>query len=361
MTEKLKTLLHERATSVDFAAPDLDAMARAGDHTLRRRRRSLAVVGGVAAAAVLVTAVALVPGARQPDSAGVTGHDRPTAPLTWVTGATLHTTDGPDVELGHEVRAYVRTGEGFVLADREGTVRSWTDGQARAVGRVDGASHLVADGESGLAGWLDASTSPAIVRVLDQRTGATTTIEVEPGSVPAHLVAVDDGAVFLFDGRGLVSVPVQGGDPVVVEPSPQVGSRVIDVEEELFATTTGAGTAVGSAPAEGVELAEAYGSVGVLSPDGRYYSSEGDEQAVFDTRSGERVQLDLEQRFATGYEWLDDSTLAVLAADRPRMDATAQLLTCSVPDGDCTMVEDDLGTLAELQGSLALPTGDHPG
>ena len=48
MTEKLQTLMREQADTVDFAAPDLDAMIAAGDRRTRHRR--LGAVAGVAAA-----------------------------------------------------------------------------------------------------------------------------------------------------------------------------------------------------------------------------------------------------------------------------------------------------------------------
>ena len=179
------------------------------------------------------------------------------------------------------------------------------------------------------------------------------------GGSGVSLVAIDKGTVYWEGARGLVGLDLSSGESQAWEPGAE-GSTVTDVEDGRFAFHTGQGSVVGTTPGEGVDLATAYGSVGALSPDGRYYSSEGDEQAVFDTTTGEQVRLDLEQRFATGYEWLDDSTLAVLAAARPQMDATAQLVTCSVPDGACQVVVEDLGTFDELEG-FALPTGDDAG
>jgi len=361
MTEKLKTLMHEQAEAVQFEAPNLDAMIRTGDRTLRRRR-SVALVGGVAAAAVaLVAGGALLPGGDRPDGQGAESTASP-APVTWVTGSTLHVGADRSVDLGPAVRSYVRTAEGYVLADHDGTVWSWQDGRAREVGRVDRRSpHLVSDDETGLASWIDTSAPSPRVVVLDQQDGTSTDFAVDEAAVPAHLVTIDDGAVYLFDGRGLVSVRLSTGGVTAVTASPQLGSRVIDVEDGTFASVTGTGSVVGAEPGDGVPLEGAYGQVGTLSPGGRYFSSEGDEQAVFDTATGARVTLDLDQRFATGYEWLDESTLAVLAADRPATGATAQLLTCTVPDGACSVVEDDLGSFAELEGHFALPTGEYAG
>ena len=73
--------------------------------------------------------------------------------------------------------------------------------------------------------------------------------------------------------------------------------------------------------------------------------------------SGRRVSFDLEGRgFATAYEWLDDRTIAMLAARRPTMDAKAELLTCTVPEGTCEPVA-ELGTFGRIQSSFALPIG----
>ncbi len=65
----------------------------------------------------------------------------------------------------------------------------------------------------------------------------------------------------------------------------------------------------------------------------RYYSSDADEPQVYDARTGERIALDLDYAFATGYEWLDGHRLAVLAQETGR--SPVQLLTCAVPAGTC--------------------------
>ena len=358
MTDKLSTLMRQRADSVDSAVPDLDALTRDGDRTLRRRR-SLAIMGGVAAAGVLVAAVAVLPGAGSGRSDVAAPVAEPAA-VTWVTGSSLHV-EGRTVDLGHPVAAYVRTGEGYVLADRAGTVWSWRDGSATQVGHTDRSyPQLFADPDSATAVFTDGVGADRKVVVVDQQHGTVDVLEPEDGAEQALLYGVDDGRVYWRDARGIVAVDPASGDAEVLTEGPR-GVDLTDVEAGVFAAPSGQSTVVGAVPGEGVRLDEAYGSVGALSPDGRYYSSEGDEPAVLDTGTGERIDLDLTQRFATGYEWLDDSTLAVLAAERPAMSATAQLLTCTVPDGSCVVVEDDLGRFADLEGQFALPTGDYAG
>lgn len=104
-------------------------------------------------------------------------------------------------------------------------------------------------------------------------------------------------------------------------------------------------------------LPHVYGSMGVFSPDARYYSSDADEPEVHDARTGRRIDFDLGGRtFATGYEWLDDETLAMLAAKGEN--GPVELLSCAVPEGSCTSVVDDLGTFEELLGHFQLPVGE---
>jgi len=372
MTEKLKQLMHERAESVDFATPDLDAMTRSGDRTVRRRR-GLALVGGVAATTVLgVVAATQLGGGGTTTPVAVESPE--TAPLVWATGSTLHSADGGATNLGHEVRSLVRTSSGYVFADRDGTVWSWTDGEATDVGRTD-ARHpeLVSDDEDGLAGWVDDSGDRPALVVLDQATGSVQQYDqhTEPGQDtladapnPVIFFGIDDGMAYWRDNRGAVAVDLGDGETRVIDGEMSTGFGIGDAENGLIAFTNlegAAATVVGTSREAGVGLEEAWGTTGAFSPDGRWYSSEGDEQAVFDVTSGERVTLDLTQKFATGYEWLDATTLAVLAADRPRMDATAQLLTCKVPAGTCEVVVADLGTFEELEGDFALPVGEPTG
>ncbi|WP_432478610.1 hypothetical protein [Nocardioides sp. GXQ0305] len=360
MTDKLTTLLHDRADTVAFDSPDLDTVTRAGDRRVRRRR-TLVTAGGAAAAVVLAVGVALYPGADSVvDRDAATGPSSEPAPLSWVTGSTLHV--GPDrtVDLGREVATYVRTGEGYVFADRAGRLWSWEDGESFGIGlttKGEDATRLVADPDTSTMAFVDGGVGPAQVVVFDQVRGG---FDVLPTEGPATLYGLDAGTVYWRDARGIVAADVSAATVEVLADGPRAAD-LSDVETRTFATPTAGGTVVGDAPGEGVRLEEAYGSTGVLSPDGRYYSSEGDEQSVFDARTGQRVQLDLTQEFATGYEWLDGSTLAVLAAERPSTQATAQLLRCTVPAGDCEVVAADLGTIGDLQGTLALPTGDPVG
>src|SRR5262245_44038597 len=111
MTESLKSLLEQQAASVAFKPPDLDAIARDNHRRVWRRRASTALAGVAVVAIVATTAVVLSTRAdRPPDVVAV---PRTTDGVSWAVGSTIH--DGAEViEVGHPVRAYVRTSLGFV-------------------------------------------------------------------------------------------------------------------------------------------------------------------------------------------------------------------------------------------------------
>ena len=365
MTDKLKTLLHERATSADFDLPDLDAIVRTGDRQVRRRR-GLTLIGGIAAAAV-VGGVAFV------SLGGENVHEQvavePPAPaeVSWIFGSTLHTSSG-ETDLGHEVRAYVRTADGIVFSDTDGKVWSYRAGQVAFWGQTDTRHpRLVSDDEGHLAGWVDgADERPAFV-VQDVSTGQrwrfaanmpTYPGESEAGEQPARFYAIDDRTAYWHDARGPVSVDLDSGETSELAGLKE-GSGISDVENDLLAWDTDRGTAIGRADGTVARHLDAvYGNIGAFSPDGRYFSSDADEPQVHDVASGERIDFDLGGRgFATAYEWLDARTVVMLAADRPRDDAVAELLTCTVPDGACEFVT-ELGPFEDIAGTLALPFGE---
>lgn len=351
MTDKLQTLMREQADSVDFAAPDLDAMIRTGDR--RRRTRSAAAVVGVAAASVLavagVQAVVPEPTTRVQPMAPTTPD---TAPVSWVMGSVLHEGDR-STSLPFRPVAYVATGEGYVFSDGDGTVWSMVGGSATEAGRTDAADpHLVADAESGLAGWLDPTTGSWVV--LDQVTGSHDVHPARPGAAPEHFIGIDGGAAYWRAGRGLVGTTTGDRRPAV---HPRAGAAK-DVEEGLVSVPVAGGTEVRRLAGDVVmELPGLSGAFHDFSHDARYLTFEGDRPEVADLTTGDQVSLRLDgDQWATGYTWLGPRTLAVLAADGPEDDAVAGLWTCEVPAGDCDRVA-ELGTFLEIASELVLPTG----
>ena len=365
MTEKLKQLLHEQAESAQLAPLDADAIARSGDR--RRRRRRGAAVAGLAATLVVAGGVASRVGGDE------TVADDPAAPaavsaeVTWATGTTIHAPSG-DVEVGRQVRSYVRTAAGYVVADPRGVVWSVRDGEVTRVGQTDErVPRLVSDDESGLAGWVDTAADAPVFVVLDQATGEVTrhTGHTDPSmgtladeADPAFFYAIDAGTAYWRDQRGAVATDLDSGEARVVDPDARNGFDISDAEDGIIAFSGDRGTVLGTAPGEGVRLADAHGSAGAFSPDARWFSADADEPQVYDARSGDPVRLDLDRGFATGYEWLDDDTLVVIAA---RTEASpVELLTCEIPAGDCERVA-ELPPFDKLAVGFALPVGQPTG
>ena len=349
MTEQLKTLMHQQADSVDFAVPDLDAMVRTGDR--RRRTRRLSALAGTAAlvAGVAVVAPLLTPAEQAVEPAGPAS----SAPLSWVDGTTLHLGDRV-VELDFRTRAYVRTAGGYVFSDREGNVWSWVDGTSTRVGRTDPTDpHLVSDEESDLAGWLDPGEGAYVV--LDQQLdGSTVTHQAPRGSDPEQFLAIDAGTAYWHGPDGPVAVDLGSGQTTPLD----LGrGTVADVEDGLLAVRTEDGISVRTVAGEELRLLEDFhGELGSFSPDARRFTNDADEPQVFDLAAGQRLGLDLDRGFATGYEWLGVDTLAVIASAEASDDSRVELLVCEVPAGSCEQVA-ELGTFEEVVDTLVLPTG----
>jgi hypothetical protein len=367
MTEKLKSLLHEQAETVDFAVPDVAALTRAGDRRVRRRR---ALVGGVAALAVAgALAATRIAGGPAAESTPVVSDPVPQpAQVTWATGHVLHVGDRTiDVEVG--VKAFVRTSAGFVVADPGGVVHSVVDGKVSVVGRTDAKHpHLVSDPADTLAGWVELDDDRPGFVVLDQTTGDTTRNDdaTQPGmglladeQDPAYFYAISGGEAYWRDLRGAVEVDLATGDARVVDAAAANGFDILDVEDGVIAfNAADDGTALGPTRRDAVMLPKVDGSMGTLSPGADYYSSDADEPQVYDARTGEQVALDLRYAFATGYEWLDGHRLAVLAQKTGR--SPVQLLTCVVPAGTCDVSVNDLGSFDDLIGrGFQLPVGEN--
>lgn len=363
MTETLKNLMHERADQPDFALPDVQDLVRNGDRLVRRRRTTM--IGGVAALAVVGSlGVASLWGTLSPGSAPVPVTDAPAAatslPVSWATGSVIHE-GSRTIEVGREVTSYVRTSVGYVFADPDGVVHSVKDGDVTEIGQLPGhVRRLVSDEQGPLAGWVeDAGTKPEFV-VYDQESG-TYVRNDEAGADAngtAKFYALDDSTAYWRDARGAVAVDLETGAYEVLDPNPPAEFDVRDAQNGLRAFWGPQGMRVGVTPQDSRELTGAFGDMGVLSPDGRWYSQDADEPMVFDTATGDRVAFDLaDYGFATGYEWLDAGTVVMLAAKNPTS-SPVELLACQVPEGSCRVVERDLGTFEELSGGFQLPVGE---
>lgn len=353
MTETLKHALHERAGAVTFDAPDLDAIRAGGDRTLRRRRTGL-VGGGLVAAGLVVATALVVPGPGSTDDQVVAtdpGTIGSTADVSWVEGSTLHRAAGEDLDLGREAIAYVRTSVGYVFADGEGAVFGVDDGGVRQVGSTDpDAVRLVADPSDPRAVWVDADGSGIVVH--DQATGADLTLRERFTDAEPVLTAMDGDAVYAEVGDEARRLDLVSGETTLVAAD---GAAVLDAAGGLVALGSDSGIELQQPDGTRTTLRESYGDLGAFSPDGAWFTSDADEPHVVDVATAERVAFDVPEFFATGYEWLDDSTVVMISQQAGG--APVELLTCQVPAGTCTSAT-ELGAFEELSDrGFVLPGG----
>ncbi len=372
MTEKLKTLMDKTADR-EFAAPDLDAITAAGDRTVRRRRAA-ALVGGLAALALVGTGVAAVVGDGGPedrrDRVAVAGGEAPVGVVTWTLDRTLHTPDAA-YDLGHPVKAYVRTTAGYAFADDKGHVYSFVDGYVEQIGTISAKKpRLVSDTEDSLVGWVDPSGDRPAFVVKDLAGDFETTLGETSGGMgeladeedPAYLYALDARTAYLRDDRGAVAIDVDSGEAEVIDADATNGFDINGVENGLIAFTgeeddASAGELmIGATRTDAIAMQGSWSNEAVFSPDARWVSIDADEPMVYAVSTGERVAIDIDGRaFAAGFEWLDDDTL-VMAASR-RLVGPLELLTCEIPAGTCAQAVGDLGTFDELEGEIAVANG----
>lgn len=360
MPETLKTLMHETA-DLDFAAPDLEAITRAGDHAVRRRRLVTGAVGLAAAAVVTMGVVSVVGDDTGGDEPVVATPPPAVGEVTWALGSVLHSPGGK-IDLGHTIHAYVRTSVGFVFADPDGVVRSVVDGEITEIGTTSAEDpRLVSDTESGLAAWRESGGKHDVV-VFDQETGsefARAPIAGEGGPV-----ALDGDTLYALDGKRYVAVDLDNGARTVI-PVPGQRTRVSGAEDGLLSFTQDAGdNGAGGGTFVGERFADArrmpgYGSdIVTFSTDGRYLSYNDDVTRIADTRTGKRMPIDVDGRvFATGYEWLDTDTVVVIAGRTE--EGPLELLACDVLGGACEVAADDIGSFAEVEGDFQIPVGSH--
>ena len=357
MTEKLKTLLHEQAETVDFALPDLDSLTRTGDRRIRRRRAT-GLLGGVAALAVVGgVAVTQLGGSDDVRRDAPAGEPTATARVTWAEGSVLHWPGGSS-DLGHPIRAYLPTEVGYVFTDGAGAVYSAVDGQVTRVGAISAKQpRLVADHDGSRAAWVDPSGPRPQLAVLDQGTGET---RFYTDSGFDSVTALDGDTVYgQAHGTALALDLASGTTSPVDVPS---GAEVMAAEDGVIVSDTGDGDGgadgdlVRRPDGTVVTLHQAYSSSATFSPDARWVSIDADEPKVFDTTTGEQVEIDVAGRvFATGFEWLAPDTLVMIASRNEN--GPVELLTCTVPDDTCESTVPDLGSFSDLPATFAFPIG----
>ena len=356
MTGLLTDLMHERADHLGAPDVDLAEITRDGDRRVRRRRTALA--GGLVAAAAVVAlaAPALLPGggdtSRDLVADGTAGDPQP---LSWITGSTLHRAGQADVDLGVDVRAWVWVGDDIAFTDPQHRVRLWTGDALDVVGRTGEVPpdrvDLVADGSR--VGWVDPERG---FTVYDVATGEVTSVQAEiKGAKPAEVTALDGPTIYGTDRRGTIAFTLGTSE---VEVLPGDLGAVLDAEDGTTVRQSGSGNrAVLTRNGSTVELSTR--EFANLSPDGALVAIENDDLGqVVDAVTGDAVPFRHGHEWAVGYQWLDPTTLAVLAFDGLEGDSaeSAWVLTCDGPTGVC----DGPGTeIPAGFGDFQLPMGIH--
>lgn len=360
----LKDLMHE-AADLHFATPDVAAISRAGDRRLRSRR--LAAGGaGVVAAAVVAGGVLLTNGTAGDDGHVATEpHARALPPgLSWAEGSVIHTSTGP-IDTGHPVHAYVRAGDDFAFTDGKGAVFSVVDGDIDRVGSIGTERpRLVSDPSGSLVAWLDPTGEGADYVALDLADGDSRSWPARPGENEfAGLVDVDGKEVVWRDEAGERTWHSETGSVRTISAAPPVGSRLLGAGSGLLAWSSDEGVRVGTSRADAVVMPNLHGGSAVFSPGGRWVSVDADQMEVRDVRTGKRVPLDVGGRdFATGYEWLDEDTIAAIAIrdveeSGETGDSSVELMICEVLQATCT-AEADLGPMDAFRKKAVLSFGE---
>ncbi|HWI44355.1 MAG TPA: hypothetical protein VNS81_12110 [Nocardioides sp.] len=346
MPHDLKNLMHETA-DLDFAAPDVAAIARAGDRRLRHRRLG-AGVAGLAAAAVLAGGVVLAIGGDGPSRVASEPPSAPLPPgLSWAGGTVLHTSTG-DIDTGHQVRAYVRAGSDFAFTDGQGAVFAVTGGTVERIGSIATKNpRLVSDPDGSIVAWLDPSGPAPAYHDYDLATGESGSWTAELGkSEFSGLIGVDGTWVVWRDEAGENAWNTLDGTVRPIDPDPPVDSPLVGVGGGRSAWEGSAGLLVGADRADALQLKGAYGGRAVFSPDGRWVGVDADDIEVWDVATATKIAFDVDGRdFAAVYEWLDADTVAAIAvrdvADSGDTGTSPyELLTCEVPSGACAKVLD---------------------
>lgn len=355
MTEKLKTLLHQRAENIDFAAPDIEAMTRAGD---RRRRTRRTLVGGVAAVAVVGALAATQMGSgSSPDGLGVANDPGSPAVLTWATGSIVHEGDRT-TDLGHPVDAFVRTAAGYVFAS-DGDVYETRSTGVQKVGQIDRKHpQLVSDPEGTLAGWVQRGTDQYVVQ--DVASDVTSVEQKAPRtndtSMP-RFMAIDGTTAYWQEADGLAAHDLSTGESTALDPGASDQKWLIDVQDGVFAVYD-KGVRIGSSYTDTRPISDQMSSGGVLSPNGKYYAPDDELLTVVEGATGRDVTPALDGYFfSTGYEWLNADTLAVIALKDSEKDPIT-LLSCTISTSGCTVVAEAAGTYPDVQLPVGASLGD---
>lgn len=391
MSHLLEDTLREQADAQTPPHFDVDGIIRAGEGRARRTRLTAGLAAAGVAGVILAGGLGLgLSDAGAPDRGAQVAEqeqvdrertEQDQADLrrfterrpTYAQGSVIHVGE-ETIDVGEDIQTFVQTDDGFVFTTADGSVRL-TDGTASwDLGTTHpGPAYLKADDSGSLVAWVERESgerptlvvydTAEIAEVLRTDEGTTPDMTVFRDAKAAFVYAVDDGVVYWHTAEGLVAVDVDTGRSNLLREGG--GFDVLDVADGRFAHMTG--------DSERMHVSDDLtdpgprmpaGWDGDLSPGARYVASnEGWRTAVFDTRTGKEVTPE-----AGGYDvgltysWLDDTRVAMLGGTQTGQDSgTFDILECSVPDGTCEVVAEDVDEVtADGEGvDLVLPTGER--
>ncbi|MGH3478379.1 MAG: hypothetical protein ACRDQD_16265 [Nocardioidaceae bacterium] len=382
MSADLKELLSREAQRVHPSPPPIDAMLT--DVQTRVRHRRLGATAVAAALAVLAVA--------GPWAIGWIGEgstvDRPADSVpsdpSWGpyrVGDTIYVGDGVSVTEKRLADRMAVVPDGVVYATETGEIVLLTqDGTKRQIGDhadthqgpiSERFPDVASDPDTGWVAWMEEpggqdygdmvvydTTEGAYGEEVDRlRVGFSGDRECGTARTTSYgPFAVDDGAVYYCTGEGdFVWRPAQtAADPeriLPVEGDPTTSDDyLLDVRagrQVVLRYGDGRPSAeimpVGTMRPATVIRGDLYD--GILSHDGRYLGTLRDlRMEVYDTMTGERITPDYEAgqgpRFALAMTFTDDGEVAYALQHPPKGDAN--IVTCSLPGGDCESRVSDL-------------------
>lgn len=391
MTELLKETLREQADALPTPAPDLDAILSDGRSRVRRRRG----LGGVLAAAALVGAALVVPSqldawGSKDDETNVAANETPQ--LSWAAGSVIHA-GTEQIDVGHDINAYVETARGYVFTDAGGTVFQWEAGQVLALGKVvdqSGQRDLITDGKA--TAWLDVTDGEWSFAVTE-KAGVVRRL---PAQIPAavaeggdglssaqaqtrertRVMALDQDTLYAGDQRGVLAFDLTSGDVSVLTQRPGVAiedaesGRLLFTDERSPADAGATGSTYYASDLQDDTGSPLAVEGGDLSPGARYVMSENsatnsDDFTLVALADGTSFAPDqkTDYDFFLGYAWIDADTYRAFGLSAQGDSWEVEAMTCSASGRSCESVVPLPGTQdVETEGfGFQLPIGEHIG
>lgn len=383
MNDLLQETMRERAEGVEPPRVQIDSLMAAGE---RRRKRRGAATAGAVAVACAATVFGIVQLGGTTDDGGAPGYSVGGSGgfeqrrVTYSTGSTIHY--GPQtIDVGeHDLQSFVQTDDGFVFADKDGTVYLADGSSVRELGSGDAdGRYLKADDKGSYVSWVDSSGDlpefvvydtarmKEVVRTSEGNRPGMGTLPDEHD--PVTVFALDGEGLYVRDGEGLARIDIPSGDSKLLRAGVDDGFEIPDVEngrilrdvqpqddgnEALEPGEIPPGTVISRDPK--AEKPLTVDSARDLSPDARYVSTDyNDSEQIVDTRTNDSVELDTSRYdFQAVTQWIDDDTIAVMTLSKPWSDPAVSMLACELPSGRCSVSADDID-----YSDLQLPVGEH--